>query len=519
MTVRVGRRLAAAVAAVSATVVVSTAAFAAPSATVVVSTASIAAPSPGAAGIGDPYYPLYGNSGYDVGHYDIDVTYTPSTDRLVGHTVITASATQPLSRFNVDLALTATAVRVNGAVAAFSKPNKHELVITPGSPIAAGQPMTVDVTYAGVPSQTSAGPVGTIRPWIRTADGAIALGEPEIAAWWYPSNDHPRDKATFDITVRVPSGVEALSNGRLVSKVTGANEDTWRWRVSQPMATYLAMIAVGQFDVTSGTTSTGLPWVNAVAVGGGAAGASARADLARTPEVVAWHATQWGPYPFDAMGGIAPAASFGFALENQTRPVYSRQFWNGGPNIYVVVHELAHQWFGDSVSVHDWRDIWLNEGFATFAEWRWSETHGEGSAQDALAYLYSIPPGDPFWDVTIGDPGPGNEFDAAVYDRGAMTLQALRRRVGSSTFFAVMRAWARERRGGNGAIADFIALSERLSGQQLDGFFAAWLYTAAKPEPTAANGLQGLTGSAARPARPASSASIEAARTAESGRR
>jgi aminopeptidase N len=492
---------------------------AAVSASVLVGATALAAPSPGAAGIGDPYYPLYGNGGYDVGHYDIDVTYTPSTDRLVGHTVITASATQRLTRFNLDLALTASAVRVNGVVATFAAPNKHELVVTPATAITAGQTMTVDVTYAGVPSQTSAGPVGTIRPWIRTADGAIALGEPEIAAWWYPSNDHPRDKATFDITVRVPRGVEALSNGRLVSTVSGAQGDTWHWRVSQPMATYLAMIAVGQFTISSGTASTGLPWVTAVAVGGGSAGAAARADLARTPEVVAWHASQWGPYPFDAMGGIAPAADFGFALENQTRPVYSREFWNGGPNIYVIVHELAHQWFGDSVSVHDWRDIWLNEGFATFAEWRWSELHGEGSAQDALAFWYTIAEDDPFWDVTIGDPGPGNEFDGAVYDRGAMTLQALRRRVGSTHFFAIMRTWARERRAGNGAIADFIAVSERISGQQLDSFFTAWLYTAAKPAPTAANGLQGLGRSGARLAPPASTALIEAVREAESARR
>lgn len=451
-----------------------------------------AAGSAGGAGIGDPYYPLYGNSGYDVNHYSIDVAYTPATDRIVGRTTVLATTTQYLTRFNLDLALKASAVTVNGRPATFTKPNWHELQITPATPLNPGTPLTVEIRYAGVPSTVT--PVGptTFSPWTRTADGAVAIGEPEIAAWWYPSNDHPRDKATFDIALTVPKGLEALSNGRLVGKTLGASTDTWRWRVANPMTTYLAFMAVGQFTVTRGTTAAGIPWLNAIAANGGAEAAAAAADLARTPEVVDWHASQWGPYPFEAMGGVAPAAETGFALENQTRPVYSRGFWAGGQsNIYVVVHELAHQWYGDSVSVTNWRDIWLNEGFATFSTWKWAETHGEGTANQILRKEYGgyAASDDWFWGVTIGDPGAAGEFQWPVYSRGAMTLQALRNRIGTATFMQLMRAWAKAHAGGNASIPQFISLAEGLSGQDLTAFFDAWLYTPSKPAATVANGL------------------------------
>ncbi|GMA85458.1 hypothetical protein GCM10025868_07080 [Angustibacter aerolatus] len=207
--------------------------------------------------------------------------------------------------------------------------------------------------------------------------------------------------------------------------------------------------------------------VTAVASDGGAAGRYAKADLKQTPAVLTWLSKQWGRYPFDAIGGVAPAAAFGFALENQTRPVYTRDFWSEGSNIYVIVHEQAHQWFGDSVSVDRWRDIWLNEGFASFSEWLYSEQHGDGTAQQIFDATYAVhPSSDPFWRLAVGDPGKGHEFDAAVYDRGAMTLQALRNRIGDKAFTTVMRTWAKDRRYGNGRVSQFKALAEQVSHQQ-----------------------------------------------------
>ncbi|WP_147455961.1 M1 family metallopeptidase [Nocardioides mangrovicus] len=439
----------------------------------------------GSPGIGDPYYPDYGNGGYDVAHYAIHVGYTPATDQLTGDTTITAHATQRLARFDLDLMLTASEVTVNGAPARFRQ-RPHELVVRPRHVLAAGQKMVVRVRYAGVPSTVAD---GDIRPWIKTADGALAINEPEIAAWWYPADDHPRDKATFDVHVRVADGLEALSNGNLVSSRVRDGQRTWHWRETSPMATYLAFFDVGQFDITR-TRSHGIPVITAVASNGGQEGTYAAADLARTPEIVDFESSLWGPYPFKQMGGIAPAADFGFALENQTRPNYSRKFWRNGPNVYVAVHELAHQWYGDSVSVHSWKDIWLNEGFATFTEWMWSQRHGEGSAASLFRATWDQHPADDtFWRQRIGNPGAGEEFDDPVYDRGAMTLQALRTRVGNRTFLRIMRSWAREHRYANGRISQFVALAERVSGKRLDRFFRVWLFTAHRPAPTVANGF------------------------------
>ena len=152
------------------------------------------------------------------------------------------------------------------------------------------------------------------------------------------------------------------------------------------------------------------------------------------------------------------------------------------PGDAVVVHELAHQWVGDSLAVAGWQEIWLNEGFATYAEWLWSEAEGLGTAQEVFdAFAAGIAADDPFWSVTIGDPGPDLLFDGAVYYRGAMTLHALRLAVGEPDFFRILRVWAQSREGDNVTTDEFTALAERISGDQLDAFFATWLFTAEKP--------------------------------------
>ncbi len=441
--------------------------------------------TPGARGIGDPYYPDYGNGGYDVDHYGIRVSYVPRTDRLSGTTRIRAHATQDLSRFNLDFVLPVSSVRVDDRRATYTQ-GRHELVVTPQRAVPAGEPMTVEVTYSGVPSKIRS---EGIKPWIRTDDGVAAVGEPEIAAWWFPANDHPRDKATYDVRVAVAKGLEAVGNGVLVSKQTRRAKRTWHWRESKPMASYLAFFVVGQLDITRARVD-GLPVVTAVASNGGREGRYAAAALRQTPRILRFQSRHFGPYPFDAMGGVAPAADFGFALENQTRPVYTRGFWSSGPNLYVVVHELAHQWYGDSVSVESWRDIWLNEGFATFATWLWSEKHDDGTAEHLFRqYWRWYPRHDPMWQVTIGDPGAHHEFDGAVYDRGAMTLQALRTRIGDPAFSTVLKSWAADHRYGHGSVPELIALAEQVSGADLGSFFDAWLYTGQRPAPTEENGF------------------------------
>ena len=312
-----------------------------------------AAPSPGAAGIGDPYYPIYGNGGYEVDHYDIHVAYDPDSLELTGHTVVEATATQDLSRFDLDLLLDVSRVWVDGEPAQYRQRGVQELVVTPPQSIAAGESFRVAVDYSGVPSEI-VGP-GSIQTWVTTSDGAVAVGEPEIAAWWYPSNDHPRDPAMFDIAVTVPKGVEAISNGTHTgTEPAGAGRRTWTWAPAEPMATYLAFMAIGQYAIEEGTDGGGRPYLYAFSKQlTGTVATAARRSLRQTARLTRFLEARFGPYPFDQVGGVVPGGSFGYALENQTRPTYSPAFF-GGTNPYVVVHEMAHQWYGDAVTVHNW---------------------------------------------------------------------------------------------------------------------------------------------------------------------
>ncbi|MFF2851125.1 M1 family metallopeptidase [Streptomyces sp. NPDC058001] len=435
--------------------------------------------TPGAPGIGDPYYPDYGNGGYDVSHYDLRLKYQPTTDLLEGTATILATTTQNLSRFNLDLGLKASEVRVNGKKATFTTSGVQELEITPAAGLPKGTPVTVVVKYAGKPSEVK---LYGFTSWQRTPDGGVAANEPEAAAWWFPSNDHPRDKATYDVSVSVPDGTQAISNGVLQSTSSKLGWTRYNWRSAKPQATYLATLAVGKFDITTDTTASGLPVLNAYSKDLGANAGAARASVERTTEAAEWLESVFGPYPFDTLGGYVPNVPSRFALETQTRPFYSpRQFANGS-NVSVVVHELAHQWYGDSVSVHGWKDIWLNEGFASYSQWLWSEKEGEGTAQELADYVYaSHPADDPFWKVAPGDPGPENQFDGAVYDRGALALQALRNEIGDQSFFKILKGWPKKKAYGNATVAEFVRYAEKVSGKSLGALFDTWLYATERP--------------------------------------
>lgn len=469
--------------------------------------ASAAEPSPGAPGIGDSYYPSYGNGGYDVSHYDLRLKYQPKTDGLEGTATIVAKAKQDLSRFNLDFALDVREVLVGGKKAAFTRTGDHELEITPSAALDSGRPFTVVVRYSGTPSKVEA---GGFTGWQRTPDGGVAANEPESAWWWFPSNDHPLDKATYDVSVAVPDGTQAISNGVLTSNSSQLGWTRYNWRSSKPQATYLATLAVGKFDITTDTTANGLPVLNAYSKDLGDTAGAARASIERTAEIADWESTVFGPYPFEALGGYVPNVSAGFALETQTRPFYGPKKFAKGSNVSVVVHELAHQWFGDSVSVKDWRDIWINEGFASYAQWLWSEKEGEGTAQELADYTYdSYPADDPFWKVEPGDPGAENQFHEAVYDRGALALQALRNRVGDKDFFAILKGWTTKNRYGNASVKDFVTYAEKVSGEPLAALFDTWLFTPSKPAATQARAAE--LSPAKAPVRPKSWQKIQAA--------
>lgn len=429
--------------------------------------------TPGSAGTGDPCYPLAGNGGYDVAHYGLALTYDPATQRLAGQAAIRAVATQDLSRFDLDLrGFTVGKVLVDGAAASFAR-DGQELIITPAAGIPKGRSFTVVVRYAGVP-EVVVDPDEAIEGWVATSDGAFVVGEPQGSPGWYPVNDEPADKATFDFAVTVPKGITAMCNGVLLSHRTSDGLTTWRWRETDPMSPYLATSTLGRFDLTRYAID-GVPTYVAVdpTLPKGQV-------LTKLPAVVRFFSGLYGPYPFTACGAIVDnARTVGYALETQTKPNY-----NVMPDEWTLVHETAHMWFGDSVTLTDWPDIWLNEGFGTWSDWIWSEKRGHKSAAQLFHQYYDQPAqADWLWGIPTGDPGgPAFLFEwGPVYVRGAMTLEALREKIGDDAFFATLRDWAAQHAHGNATTAQFIALAEAESGAQLDDFFRVWLYEPGKP--------------------------------------
>ncbi len=440
-------------------------------------------PAPyGAAGIGDDYFPEDGNGGVDVQRYEVHDRWRFSDRSLRGRTRVTLTATASLSGFDLDLLLPVRGVTVDGATVAWSRPDAHELRVE--APVEAGTSYDVVVRYAGRPDDL--GWAGE-HSWLADETEVVAMGEPHMAPWWFAANDHPSDKALFDLHLKARRGLDVVSNGRRVSRVEHGGWTTTHWTSAEPMAPYLAFVAVGDFVVRHGVRD-GLPWL--VAVSRQVPRRTRQRSLhlmLKSPRVVHWLARRLGAYPFSTTGGLTTSLAPGFALENQTRPTYPVL---AAGAVGTVVHELAHQWFGDDVSVARWRDVWLNEGAATFMEVAWTEAHGGESARHWLERRYDASPaGSSFWHLDIADPGPAHLFDRPVYERGAMALEALRQRIGEEAFWSLLRTWLQQRAGGTGSTGQLQALAERVSGEDLSGFFDAWLRARERPARTTANGL------------------------------
>ncbi len=445
------------------------------------STLPVAAGSPDS---GDPYFPSMGNGGYDVETYEISLDIDPAGGHILGTEVVTAVALQDLAVFYLDLqGLTVEEVSIDGRSAGFQLQGA-ELEVTCPATISEGDRFAAEIRYNGVPR-----PVVTklyTMGWQGEGDTIFTLDEPQGAATWYAVNDTPADKATYVFNLTVPDGYTAAANGVLTGERSGDGERTFTWTMDQPMASYLAAVNVGEFFTETSTSAGGVTIRNYFATD---LAADAHKAFARTGEVIDYFASLFGPYPFAVYGVVVPDAESGAAMENQTlslfgRDVVEKRMMDPVMGGLFLSHELAHQWFGDSVTIERWDDIWLNEGFATYASWLWLE-HDLGRSALEAQVKDSLTAVERSLEPPPGRPGPDHLFGTSVYLRGALTVHALRLTVGDESFFAILRAWAERHAYGNATTAGFIALvketASHVPAAQIDSLFQAWLYDDALP--------------------------------------
>ncbi|WP_030891577.1 M1 family metallopeptidase [Streptomyces sp. NRRL F-5053] len=443
-----------------------------------------ALPKPAPAGIGDRLFPHLGNPGYDVRSYDIAFRYSGDNSKpLSARTRIDARVTADrMERFNLDFASgKVRSVEVNGRPARFASAGE-DLVVTPRQPVTRGTPLRVDVRHTSDPKAPEGG-------WLRTKDGLAMANQADAAHRVFPSNDHPADKAHFTFRVTAPRELTVVAGGLPVGRTRAGADTVWTYRSAHPMATELAQVSIGRSAVLRSTGPHGLPLRHVVPE-------KQRKALKpwtdRTPRQIAWMERHAGRYPFETYGVLAAEAQTGFELETQTLSLFERHVFtsDGYPDWYkeaLMVHELAHQWYGDSVTPRRWTDLWLSESQATWYEWLYGAERGGPSLERKAREAYRQSNA---WRKSYGPParlkaakggGKLQLFSNIVYDGSALVLYALRQHIGERAFAEVERAWPQRYRDGNASTADFIALVDEVSGKDSTAFLKRWLYGTRTP--------------------------------------
>jgi aminopeptidase N len=419
----------------------------------------------------------------------IDLSADMDKDTISSTMTMQAFALQDLDTFHLDLeGLDVTGVTVDGADAHYTREG-NELVISPPNPLREGQDFTTIITYGGKPATDPVPGTSLNIGWVRYDKGVYVASEPSGAQNWYPVNNHPCDKATYAMRITVPKPYVVAANGLLRDTVDNGTTTTYVWETEHPVASYLVTVNIAEFAELEGSGPNNLPMRSYVP---SYLETEARDTLSELPQMIEYFSGIFGPYPFEAYGVVVTDDDFSFALETQTMSLFSRDIVRAsqtepGRTVadFYLSHELAHQWFGDSVSLKTWKDIWLNEGFATYGQWLWAEHKNGRDEMDQTVRNYyqnmieerttSEKPSPP------GAPPPDRLFNRGVYYRGALTLHALRLKVGDDAFFRTLQTYTSRYRDSNASTQDFINVAEEVSGQQLEDFFQAWLYDEAMP--------------------------------------
>jgi aminopeptidase N len=428
----------------------------------------------------DPYLPGSGTDAFTVDRYELELDYRVSTNRLSGRAVLHGVTRMPTSAIVLDFTgLRATKVQLDGRKAARFSQRPEQLVVSAPSPLQPGQQFTLEIRYEGNPSPRRGlwGEVG----WEELSDGVLVAGQPNGAPSWFPCNDHPRDKASYRLTVTTDAGYRAVCNGVLQSRTTRSSRETWVYEQSEPMPTYLATVQIGRYGVLELETGRhAAPVPQPVAVPAALAD-RARAGLALQPAMMRTFIDCFGPYPFPGYTVVVTEDELEIPLEAQGMsilgPNHLDQDWESQR---LIAHELSHQWFGNSLTAASWQDIWLHEGFACYAEWIWSEEAGvmpvAARAEAAWRRLAADAQ-----DLLVGDPGPQHMFDDRVYKRGALAVHAVRLACGDLAFFALLQEWTARHRHGSVSTHDFILAVDRATALDTEALLHPWLYEEVLP--------------------------------------
>lgn len=438
----------------------------------------------------DLYTPDSGNFVVAVTHYDLDLDYRLSSNRLQAIATLSVIAQESLSKFSLDIyGLVVTKVSIDGVRVARFTQTKSKLKVDVPEGILAGQHFTVVVKYGGNPGpmQTPWGEVG----WEELTEGVLVAGQPCGASTWFPCSDHPRNKATYRFSVTTDSPFYVVTNGRLVSRTVKASRTRWVYDQVEPMPAYLATVQIGKYRPQA-LPAGRVPFNSYIPSD---VTEQFVADFSCQKDMMDLFEQLFGEYPFAEYTVVVTDDDLEIPLESLGVSVFGRNHVDGskGSN-RLVAHEMAHSWFGNSVTVSTWRDIWLQEGFACYAEWLWSEKSGGKSAADWARYFWlglkALP-----HDISVGDPGPALMFDDRVYKRGAITLHAVRLHLGDDRFFDMLRQWTTVHKFGSVTTEDFMnhvidcAAPTGDSVAAVKSIFGAWLFNVELPPfPVASRG-------------------------------
>ena len=384
----------------------------------------------------DPYQPSHGTTDAHVEHYDLDLTYRVTPNRLIGTATLRLRVLRSVTELALDLiGLAVDRVTVQGADLVRHRHRDGRLVLRFAGPVAADAVLTVAVRYGGNPAPVTS-PWGLVG-WEELADGVVVASQPTGAPTWFPCNDRPGDKSTYRISLTVDSPYRVLAPGVLVSTRVRAATTTWVFEDRHPTSTYLVTVQIGRYDQIAIADGP----VPQRAVLPATLRPAAQRALAQHGAMMTLFSELFGPYPFDQYTLVVTPDELEIPLEAQGIAIFGANHLEpGDEGARLVPHELAHQWFGNSVSVSSWQHIWLSEGLACYAEWLWSQASG-GLSADALARLWHGRLARMPQDLVLADPGPQRIFDDRVYKRGALTVHALRGALGDAPFFALIRHW------------------------------------------------------------------------------